>query len=272
MVQSIGVSFGDTLEQYRDPLLISCSLVLIVVALGYLLLPSVRFTFDSLLAVKVPTTFKRFLGGLLILLPGIFIIATVYFAEVTQALEQRWPGLAARYISKSDAPNRELVARTTSKGETRDQSSIEEAPVPDSGTTTVEAPPAPYPSWDTTPVQSANDPDSALKQKQRARRILVERRLKEQERKKKQRLNIWLTKEGQVAAVSEALLDEAVSYLAANDVASFHQLEATQRVLYLKPRERVSIIKYEYTSGKVKIRILSTNIELWTLRKSLTKG
>ena len=142
MVQSIGVSFGDTLEQYRDPLLISCSLVLIVVALGYLLLPSVRFTFDSLLAVKVPTTFKRFLGGLLILLPGIFIIATVYFAEVTQALEQRWPGLAARYISKSDAPNRELVAHTTSKGETRDQSSIEEAPVPDSGTTTVEAPPA----------------------------------------------------------------------------------------------------------------------------------
>ena len=258
MIQAIGVTFGGTLEQYRDPLLVSCSLVLIVVALGYLLLPSVRFTFDSLLEVKVPTTFKRFFGGLLILLPGTFIIATVYFAEVRQALEQRWPGLAARYISKSDAPNRELVAHTTKKVETEDQPSIEEAE------------PAPYPSWETTIEQSEYQKNKELRQKQSGRRRLVERSLKERERRRKQRSNIWFTKEGQVAAVSEALLDEAVKYKASNDVTSFHQLEATQRVLLLKPRERVSIIQYEYTSGKVKIRILSTGAEVWTLRKSLT--
>ncbi len=244
MVQSIGVSFGDTLEQYRDPWLVSCALVLIVVALGYLISPSVRLTIENILAMKRPTGFKRLFGGLLILLPGVFILASTYFAQFTQAVEQRWPGLARQYISTSETQNRELVAHTTTRSEARKK----------------------------TPVESASNPELELKQKQAARRKLIKRRLREQERRRKRSTNIWKTKGGEVAAVSEALLDEAVKLLADKNMEAFHRLEAAQRILFLKEGERVSIVKYEYTSGKVKIRLLSSNMELWTFRKSLTKG
>ncbi len=244
MVQSIGVSFGDTLEQYRDPWLVSCALVLIVVALGYLISPSVRLTIENTLGMKRPTGFKRLFGGLLILLPGVFILASTYFAQLTQAVGQRWPGLARQYISTSETQNRELVAHMTTRSEARKK----------------------------TPVESASNPELELKQKQAARRKLTERRLREQERRRKRSTNIWKTKGGEVAAVSEALLDEAVKYLADKNMEAFHRLEAAQRVLFLKEGERVSIVKYEYTSGKVRIRLLNSNMELWTFRKSLTKG
>ena len=244
MVQSIGVSFGDTLEQFRDPWLVSCALVLIVVSLGYLISPSVRLTIENTLAMKTPTGFKRLFGGLLILLPGVFILASTYFAQFTQAVEQRWPSLARRYISTSETQNRELVAHTTTRRETRNR----------------------------TPVETASDPELELRQKQATRRKLMERRLREQQRRRRQSANIWLTKKAQVAAVSEIYLDQAVNYLAEKDMEAFHRLEAAQRVLFLKEGERVSIVKYEYTSGKVRIRLLSSNMELWTFRKSLTKG
>jgi len=244
MVQSIGVSYGDTLEQYRDPWLVSCALVLIVVALGYLISPSVRLTIENTLAMKRPSGFKRLFGALLILLPGVFILASTYFAQFTQAIEQRWPGLARQYISTSETQNRELVAHTTTRSEARNR----------------------------TPVESVSDLEPELMQKQAAGRKLIERRLREQKRSSKRNANIWLTKEGQVAAGSKALLDVAVKYLADKNMEAFHRLEAAQRVLFLKEGERVSIVKYEYTSGKVKIRLLSSNMELWTFRKSLTKG
>ena len=244
IVQSIGVSFGETLEQYRDPWLVSCALVLIVVALGYLISPSVRLTIENTLGMKRPTGFKRLFGGLLMLLPGVFILASTYFAQFTQAVEQRWPGLARQYISTSETQNRELVAHKTMRSEARKK----------------------------TPVETASDPELELKQKQAARRKLLERRLREQERKRKRSTNIWKTKGGEVAAVSEAFLDEAVKFIADKNMEAFHQLEAAQRVLFLKEGQRVSIVKYEYTSGKVRIRLLNSNMELWTFRKSLTKG
>jgi len=244
MVQSIGVSFGATLEQFRDPWLVACALGLIVVSLAYLISPSVRLTIENTLAMKRPTGFKRLFGGLLILLPGVFILASTYFAQFTQAVEQRWPGLARQYISTSETQNRELVAHMTTTSEARKK----------------------------TPVASASDPELELKQKQAARRKLIARRLREQERKRKRGTNIWSTKGGEVAAVSEALLDEAVKLLTDKNMEAFHRLEAAQRVLFLKEGQRVSIVKYEYTSGKVRIRMLNSNMELWTFRKSLTKG
>jgi len=278
MVQSIGVSFGDTLEQFRDPWLVSCALVLIVVALGYLISPSVRLTIENTLSMKRPTGFKRLFGGLLILLPGVFILASTYFAQLTQAVEQRWPGLARQYISTSETKNRELVAHTTTKSEARNRTPVEPVGTQEStqniDTTPVESvgaqEPTPNNTWPS--LEPYSDPELALKQKQAARRKLVERRLREQERRRKRNANIWLTKEGQVAAVSEALLDQAVKYLADNNMEAFHRLEAARRVLFLKEGERVSIVKYEYTSGKVRIRLLNSNMELWTFRKSLTKG
>ncbi len=233
MVQSIGVSFGDTLEQYRDPWLVSFALVLIAVALGYVISPSVRLTIENTLAMKRPTSFKRLFGGLLILLPGVFILASTYFAQLTQAVEQRWPDLARQYISTSETQDRELVAHTTTRSEARKN----------------------------TLVESVSDPELERK-----------RRLREQERRKKQSTNIWKTKGGEVAAVSEGLLDAAVKYLADKNMEAFQRLEAAQRVLFLKEGEKVIIVKYEYTSGKVRIKLLTSNMELWTFRKSLTKG
>jgi hypothetical protein len=244
MIRSIGVTFGDTLEQYRDPWLVACALILIVVALAYLISPSVRFTIETTLAMKNPTTFKRMFGGLLILLPGVFILGSTYFAQFTLAVEQRWPGLARQYISTSETQNRELVAHTTTRSGARNR----------------------------TPLAKTGDPELELKQKQAARKKLVERRLREQERRKKRNANIWLTKAGEVAAVSEALLDQAVKYLAVKDMEAFHRLEAAQGVLLLKEGERVAIVEYEYTSGKVRIKLLNSNMELWTFRKSLKKG
>jgi len=278
MVQSIGVSFGATLEQFRDPWLVSCALVLIVVALGYLISPSVRLTIENTLSMKRPTGCKRLFGALLILLPGMFILAATYFTQLTQAVEQRWPGLARQYISTSKTQNRELVAHTTTTSEARNKTPVEsvgaQEPTRNIDTTPVESfstqEPTPNRTWPS--LEPYSDPDLELKQKQAARRKLIERRLREQERRRKRNANIWLTKEGQVAAVSEALLDAAVKYLADKNMDAFHQLEATQRVLFLKEGERVSIVKYEYTSGKVRIRLLNSNMELWTFRKSLTKG
>ena len=277
-VQSIGVSFGDTLEQFRDPWLVSCALVLIVVALGYLISPSVRLTIENTLSMKRPTGFKRLFGGLLILLPGVFILASTYFAQLTQAVEQRWPGLARQYISTSEIQNRKLVAHTTTTSEARNRTPVEPVGTQEStqniDTTPVESvgtqEPTPNNTWPS--LEPYSDPELELKQRQAARRKLVKRRLREQERRRKRNANIWLTKEGQVAAVSEALLDQAVKYLAEKDMEAFHRLEAAQRVLFLKEGERVSIVKYEYTSGKVRIRLLNSNMELWTFRKSLTKG
>jgi len=103
MIRSIGVTFGDTLEQYRDPWLVACALVLIFVALAYLISPSVRLTIENTLAMKNPTGFKRLFGGLLILLPGVFILGSTYSAQFTHAVEQRWPGLARQYISNSES-------------------------------------------------------------------------------------------------------------------------------------------------------------------------
>ena len=277
MVQSIGVSFGDTLEQFRDPWLVSCALVLIVVALCYLIKPSVFLTIENTLAMKRPTGFKRLFGGLLILLPGVFILASTYFAHLTQAVERRWPGLARQYISTSETQNRELVAHTTTKSGARNRTPVEpvgtQESTPNIDTTPVESvgtqEPTPTRTWPS--LEPYGDPNLELKQKQAARRKLVERRLREQQRRRKRKANIWLTKEGQVAAVSEPLLDAAVKYLADKNMDAFYRLEASQRVLFLKGGERVSIVKYEYTSGKVRIRLLNSNMELWTFRKSLTK-
>jgi len=278
MVQSIGVSYGDTLAQYRDPWLVSCALILIVLALGYLISPSVRLTIENTFAMKRPTGFKRLFGGLLILLPGVFILASTYFAQLTQAVEQRWPGLARQYISTSETQNRELVAHTTTRREAGNRTPVEPVGTQESTQNTVTTPvesvgtqePTPNRTWPS--LEPHSDPGLELKQKQAARRKLLERRLQEHQRRRKRNANIWLTKRGQVAAVSEVFLDQAVKYLAEKDMEAFHRLEAAQRVLFLKEGERVSIVKYEYTSGKVRIRLLSSNTELWTFRKSLTKG
>ena len=244
MIRAIGVVFGDNLEQFRDPWLVSCALVLIVLALCYLLCPGIFISFENTLAMKKPTGFKRLFGGLLILLPGVFILGSTYFTQFTQAFEQRWPGLARQYISTSETQNRELVAHTTTRSRARNR----------------------------TRLATTSDPALELKQKQAARRKLKEKRLREQERRKKRNANIWKTKGGEVAAVNKVLLDEAVKYLADKNLEAFHQLEAAQRVLLFKEEERVSIVEYEYTSGKVRIKLLSSNMELWTFRKSLTKG
>ena len=278
MVRSIGVPFGATLEQYRDPWLVSCALVLIFVALGYLISPSVRLTIENTLSMKRPTGFKRLFGGLLILLPGMFILAATYFAQLTHVVEQRWPGLARQYISTNKTQNRELVAHTTTTSEARNRTPVESVGAQEStqniDTTAVESvgtqEPTPNMTWPSLGPNS--DPELELKQKQAARRKLIERRLREQERRRKRNVNIWLTKGGEVAAVSESLLDVAVSHLASKNMEAFHRLEAEQRVLFLKEGERVSIVRYEYTSGKVQIRLLNSNMELWTFRKSLTKG
>jgi hypothetical protein len=244
MIRSIGVTFGDTLEQYRDPWLVACALVLTVVALAYLISPSVRLTIENTLAMKNPTGFKRLFGGLVILLPGVFILGATYFTQLTQAVEQRWPSLARQYISTSESQNKELVAQTTTRSGARNRTSL----------------------------ATTSDPELELKQKQAARRKLLERRLRERERRKKQSAIIWKTKGGEVAAVSEAYLDAAVKVLAEKNMEAFHQLEAAQRVLFFKEGERVSIVKYDYTSGKVLIKLLNSNMRLWTFRKSLTKG
>ncbi len=226
-----------------------------------MLSPSVRLTIEKTLAMKRPTGFKRLFGGLLILLPGVFILASTYFAQFTQAVEQRWPGLARQYISTSETQNRELVAHTTTRSEARNRTPV--------GTGGAQEPTR---NRNRTPVESVSDPELELKQKQAARRKLIERRLREQKRRRNRAPDVWITKGGEVAAVSEFLLEQATKYLADKDLAAFQRLEATQRVLLLKEGLKVYIVKYEYTTGKVKIRLLSSNMELWTFRKSLSKG
>ncbi len=120
-------------------------------------------------------------------------------------------------------------------------------------------------------MASYTDPQYDLQQKQAARRKLVERRLKETQERRKRNANVWLTKGGDLAAMSEHLLDEAASHLKNQDFQALNRLEAAQRAFRLKDGERVSIIKYEYTTGKVKVKLLSTNMVFWTFRKSLTK-
>jgi len=257
MVQSLGVSFGGTIERLREPFLISSALVLIVIALGYLASSSVRFTVDSLLAVKVPTTFKRLLGGLLILLPGIFILATIYYSEINSSMAQNGRHLVAQQKSRS--------ATVPAAGERKFVSSTPRTPDKEPvalNTQTMETEYA---------VESAGDDLVTQARKQAARRRLVERRLEQQKARRRRGPATYLTKSGQLAAVSEELLDEATKYLADKDMEAFHRLEASQRVVLLKDGERVHILKYEYKTGKVKIRFQSSHVQLWTFRKSLTK-
>lgn len=287
LIQSIGASFGPTLEHYRDPLLIACSLVLVVVALSYLLIPSVRFTVDTLLAVKIPTGFKHVMGGLLILLPGVFILATVYFEDVTRAIEKQWPGLVEQYVSKRDLPQKGAVQQPGRRSNTSRKQQVRRAaanPVatqdPTQTTTRAGNEPIGDPSTaynsdsytDWSAVASNTNVPYELQRKQAARRKLVERRLREDsEERRKRNANVWLTKQGEVAAMTEQLLDEASSYLKDQDFQAFNRLAAAQRAFRLKDGEKVSIIKYEYTTGKVKVKLLSTNMEFWTFRKSLKK-
>jgi len=52
---------------------------------------------------------------------------------------------------------------------------------------------------------------------------------------------------------------------------AFHELEAARRVILLKEGLRVYIVKYDYSNGKVKIRLQDSNVELWAFRDALKK-
>ncbi len=67
-------------------------------------------------------------------------------------------------------------------------------------------------------------------------------------------------------------MDLGAQYLAANDLESLQRLEAAQSIILLKEGLRVIIVKYEYSSGKVKIRLQGSKTQLWMFREAITKG
>ena len=85
----MGVSLSQALEKTRDPWLVTSAAFLILLALTYLASARARYAIELRLAVKKPTTLNRWLGCLLLILPGALILATVYYPGKTTAVEQQ---------------------------------------------------------------------------------------------------------------------------------------------------------------------------------------
>lgn len=85
--------------------------------------------------------------------------------------------------------------------------------------------------------------------------------------------DIWYTKSGYIASVSEELLDKAIGYVAVKDNAAFQKLLDTKSVFLLKGGLRVYEIERSFTGkiklGKIKVRPVGETIELWTLYEAL---
>ncbi len=271
---AVGVTLDSVLEQARDPFLITGALVLIILPLSYLASSRVRRAMDTQLAVRRPTTLKRWLGGLLIFFPGTVILTTTYYPEITRAVEQRWPNLGAHLkrqglITSAKAP---IVAKETqgalrkavsSKSRSHNKESVASITKGEGARNRIEA---------EKPEASARAKQLREKRKRATRKSALAKKRPPIKTTRRSNPNSWITKGGQIAAPSADVLDTAAKYLADKDLDSLQGLEADKRVILLKEGLRVYIVKYEYSSGKVKIRLHGSNVELWTFREALTKG
>lgn len=254
-----GVNLGRNLEDIRDLWLVAGAIVLIVLPLSYFASSRARNAIDDLLAVKRPTLMKRFLGGLLIFFPGTLILAITNYTDISRAVEQQWPGLVAqrgrqesvespkgsnvakavqetlkKAISSTSATlNKRLVVLTKKVGEAQKSFMGK--------------------------LKGATGENTSAQRRSKIRSV------------RKHDPNIWFAKENQLAAVSQGDLDSAIQYLAEDYMEAFHELEAARRVILLKEGFRVYIVKYDYSTGKVKIRLQGSKVELWTFRDALKK-
>lgn len=79
------------------------------------------------------------------------------------------------------------------------------------------------------------------------------------------------TKSGNVAALSEELLDKAFDYLVAKDEVAFQRLLNTGTVFFLKGGLKVQVVKMSFFGGRVKVRPMGKTIEFWTVTEALEK-
>jgi len=77
---------------------------------------------------------------------------------------------------------------------------------------------------------------------------------------------------GQIAAVSDAYLDEAYGYLVDDDPDELQRLLDAGVVYMMVQGIRVYVLDTMIWRGRVKIRVEGTKIELWTALASIEKG
>ena len=250
---------GSNLEGIRDLWLLAGAIVLIVLPLSYFVSSRARNAIDDLLAVKRPTPLKRFLGGLLIFFPGTLILAIINYTDISRAVEQQWPGLVAQRgrLESVESPKGSTVAKAV-------QGALKKAV---SSTTA---------TFNKRLVELTKKVGKAQKSFVGKIKGVTGKNTSVKKRSKIRSIreydpNIWFAKRNQLAAVSQGDLDSAIQYLAEDYMEAFHELEAARRVILLKEGLRVYIVKYDYSNGKVKIRLQDSNVELWAFRDALKK-
>jgi len=269
---AVGVSLSRALEQTRDPWLVTSAALLILLALTYLASARARYAIELRLAARTPTMMKRWLGCLLLILPGVLILATVYYPGKTKAVEQQ-PDQRTELIYRRQ---REELATLIKSSKNSPQVSRRAEP-PRSGTRR---------EWvaghsDQPRVGKGSD-ESDSRASASARRLAAghEQVARETAPAKLEARNkttaesdpeVWLTKGGHIAAVTTGELDAAVRHLKDKDLESFQRLEASQRAVVLKEGLTVTITDYDYVSGKVRVHLKGSKVRFWTFKEALKK-
>ncbi len=74
-----------------------------------------------------------------------------------------------------------------------------------------------------------------------------------------------------LAALKERSLDKAFGYMMAGDRSSLNGMIAESKVFMLKRGLKVEILKKKATGGKIKIRPVGSEVEIWTIEKALKR-
>ena len=81
--------------------------------------------------------------------------------------------------------------------------------------------------------------------------------------------NLYITKEGYVAATNEELLDVAIKLALSNDKEQFtNYLIVNPLVFFLRPNLWARLEKRSHP-GKVKIKLIDYDLSVWTLREAI---
>lgn len=74
---------------------------------------------------------------------------------------------------------------------------------------------------------------------------------------------------GYTATITEELLDKVISLSNANDIEALQKLFDSGAAIVLKKGIKVEVVETKLLSGKVKIRPVGMNIELWTVIEAI---
>ena len=80
---------------------------------------------------------------------------------------------------------------------------------------------------------------------------------------------IRYTNEGQAAALTEELLDKAISYAVAKDLVALQKLIDQGQVIIWKDGVKVEVLDTKIFSGTAQVRPFGEDFELWTVLEAL---